>query len=113
MRSPSRDNQKPTIIEENVINEYKKSQEGAPVRTTSAFHSILPPHIKHFHQVSSGRGGLGNISRSRTRDSATIPIVHSTGKGGVGSLVAGNGSIAEKHEDGIKDEKWYVLKVAS
>jgi hypothetical protein len=38
MRSPSRDPQKRSIKEEEVIEEHKKSQVGAPVRTTDAFH---------------------------------------------------------------------------
>ena len=51
MRSPSRDNRNvPTIeedlnIEEDLIKEYKKSQEAVPVRTTSAF----PSHFSASH----------------------------------------------------------------
>jgi len=82
IRSPSRDDRKVPNSEKDVIEEYKRSQEGAP--------------------VSSGRGGVGNISRSRTRDSATIPIVPSTVRGGVGNIVAGNGSVAKSD---FKDEK--------
>lgn len=46
MRSPSRDPQKPSIKEQEVIKDYQNSQVGAPVRYHS-LHSIpiLPPHI--------------------------------------------------------------------
>jgi len=79
IRSPSRDIHKAPIMhgveEEDVIKEYKKSQESVP--------------------VSSGRGGLGNINRSRSRDPASIRIDHPTG--GVGNIVARN-SLAESDE---------------
>ena len=42
MRSPSRDSRKPSMKEEDIIEDYKKSHKDAPVRTISAFHSILP-----------------------------------------------------------------------
>jgi hypothetical protein len=84
MRSPSRDNREPSNKEKDIISEYKKkrSEEGAP--------------------VSSGRGGLGNINRSRTpstREPATIPIVHSTGK-------TGEDSVADRKDD-IKDGEYH------
>jgi hypothetical protein len=63
IRSPSRDIQDPITnrFEQDVMKEYKKSQEGA--------------------LVSSGRGGLGNIHRSRSRDLASNPI-YSTSRSG-------------------------------
>jgi len=59
MSSPTRDPQKRSIKEEEVIEEHLKSQIGAP--------------------VSSGRGGLGNISRSRVRDAGLVENI-ATGK---------------------------------
>jgi len=63
---------------------------------------------------STGRGGLGNISRSRSRGPAvaTIPeVVHSTGRGGMGNFSPGRAGEAEildeeerkrlHHEEGI------------
>lgn len=104
MRSPSRDihceTQNRSTEEKDVIKGYINSQVDAPVRITSA---ILPhsyPNI--FIQVSSGRGGLGNFTRSRT-DSTT------RGKAGVENFAAGNGSTAERHEN----EEQYVLDFAS
>ena len=45
--------------------------------------------------MSSGRGGLGNINRSRSRDPAYNFIVYSSGDGGEGYIVADDGSISE------------------
>jgi len=42
-----------------------------------------------FLKQSSGRGGLGNINRSRSRDPNDIPFVHSSGRGGVGNIHPG------------------------
>lgn len=49
-----------------------------------------------FLQISSGRGGIGNIrntsdSRSRSRP----PAVHSTGRGGAGNIYPGDGHIPD------------------
>ena len=91
MRSPSRDPQKRSIKEEEVIKEHQNLQVNAPVSTTYIpFHSLFTPN--GFQQVSSGRGGLGNISRSRVRDAGAT----------------GKNSIDEKHEDGIKKDEQYV-----
>ncbi|KAF8810917.1 hypothetical protein BYT27DRAFT_7185238 [Phlegmacium glaucopus] len=84
LRSPSRDvhkNPASDSVEEDVIREYKASQEGAP--------------------VSTGRGGLGNINRSRSRDPSTGPrsSFHSTGRGGAGNLVADEGSVTERIDE--------------
>jgi len=46
---------------------------------------------------SSGRGGIGNISRSRSR--GREPLLHSTGRGGVGNIVPGDGHTPELDED--------------
>jgi len=78
LRSPSRDPNstgrvEPDAAEQEVIREYVASHEGA------------------VH--SSGRGGLGNITRSRSRDpSATPNLVYSTGRGGAGNIVHGEGA---------------------
>lgn len=45
MRSPSRDPQKRSIKEEEVIKEHQNSQLSAPVRTTFTSLSILLSHI--------------------------------------------------------------------
>ncbi|KAF8147707.1 hypothetical protein B0H34DRAFT_785807 [Crassisporium funariophilum] len=78
IRSPSRDVSKPpaveTVNEDDVIKEYKASQEGA------AF--------------STGRGGLGNIDRSRSREPTNKPV-YSTGRGGAGNIKSGDGGHAE------------------
>lgn len=48
MRSPSRDNREPSNEEKRVIKDYKDLHKDEPVRTTSAFHSTLPPHMQAF-----------------------------------------------------------------
>jgi len=84
LRSPSRDGQKTRDVEEDVIiREYRMSQEGAP--------------------VSTGRGGIGNISRSRSREpAASNPTFHSTGRGGVGNLVEDEESLPESIDEDLK-----------
>jgi len=77
IRSPSRDVLKPDLTEtadENVVRKHIVSDETAP--------------------HSTGRGGLGNISRSRSREPhSTVPggSIHSTGRGGVGNIHPGLG----------------------
>jgi len=51
--------------------------------------------LSHF-QHSSGRGGLGNMSRSRSRGPG---VVHSTGRGGAGNIASGDGLGADLAED--------------
>ncbi|KJA14266.1 hypothetical protein HYPSUDRAFT_49329 [Hypholoma sublateritium FD-334 SS-4] len=72
LRSPSRDPAPAAgdAAEQDVIREYTAAHEGAP--------------------VSSGRGGIGNITHSRSR-SRPPPAVHSTGRGGAGNIVPGDG----------------------
>jgi len=82
IRSPSRDIRDPITnrFEKDVINKYNKSQEDA--------------------LVSSGRGGLGNINRSRSRDPASN-LIYSTGRSG---SVADDSSAAESiNEDELKN----------
>ncbi|EAU82241.2 hypothetical protein CC1G_12029 [Coprinopsis cinerea okayama7 len=65
LRSPSRDVSKgPDRVEKEVIDSYVASQQDAP--------------------VSIGRGGLGNINRSRSRDPTSVRV--STGRGGAGNI---------------------------
>jgi hypothetical protein len=60
-----------------------------------------------LYQHSSGRGGLGNINRSRSR-SREPTHVHSTGRGGLGNIKPGDAppdieeeqSLRHSHEDG-------------
>ena len=64
--------------------------------------SLIPVADLHL-KYSSGRGGIGNINRSRSRDPTSNidrsrsrdPAVHSSGRGGAGNIHAGDGSIAE------------------
>ncbi|EGO03164.1 hypothetical protein SERLA73DRAFT_69068 [Serpula lacrymans var. lacrymans S7.3] len=44
---------------------------------------------------SSGRGGLGNISASRSRSKGPSPALHSTGRGGAGNIQYGDGLNAD------------------
>ncbi|KIM36012.1 hypothetical protein M413DRAFT_78783 [Hebeloma cylindrosporum] len=86
LRSPSRDPSKPPVIdvvEQEAIREYVTAHENAP--------------------YSSGRGGIGNINRSRSREPTSNidrsrsrdPHVHSSGRGGAGNIYPGDGSVAE------------------
>ncbi|CAA7268549.1 unnamed protein product [Cyclocybe aegerita] len=91
IRSPSRDPSKPSApvdsTEQDVIEKYVASQEGAA--------------------RSSGRGGLGNIARSRSRDPTSqgttattgTAAVFSTGRGGAGNIHAGHSVAEEIDED--------------
>jgi hypothetical protein len=80
MRSPSREVSDPSSPisekEQKVIKDYLASHDAAP--------------------HSSGRGGLGNIDRSRSRDPHTP--VHSTGRGGAGNIHTGH-TISEAVDD--------------
>lgn len=56
--------------------------------------------IKH----STGRGGFGNINRSRSRDSYSV-AVHSSGRGGVGNIHPGAGLSETIDEERKKIDK--------
>jgi hypothetical protein len=78
IRSPSRDpsgqrHETPgvTDYEQKVIQDHLSAEQDAP--------------------YSSGRGGFGNMSRSRSRGPALPTPVHSTGKGGTGNIKPGYG----------------------
>lgn len=78
-------------------------------------HTLILLYIQH----SSGRGGVGNISTSRSRSrgpnslhrdstGTTItpllhanapPLLHSTGRGGAGNIITGDGVSAEVHDE--------------
>jgi hypothetical protein len=95
LRSPSRDPNKPITdaTEQEVIREYVVAHEG------------------DVH--SSGRGGIGNINRSRSREPTSAinrsrsrdPHVHSSGRGGAGNIHPGDGSIAETFDE---DERKHI-----
>lgn len=73
MHSPSRESAPAArnTVEQDVIREYAAAREGAP--------------------MSTGRGGIGNISqessRSRSRPAAAV---YSTGRGGAGNIISGD-----------------------
>ncbi|KJA13777.1 hypothetical protein HYPSUDRAFT_209258 [Hypholoma sublateritium FD-334 SS-4] len=63
--------------EQDVVREYAAAHEGAP--------------------VSSGRGGLGNISQGSSRAPAIPPAaVYSTGRGGAGNMLPGDARRVEQ-----------------
>jgi len=81
IHSPSRDASRDSgargvsEYEKQVIHDHLVAEQGAP--------------------HSSGRGGLGNMStsRSRSRGPASPPLVHSTGRGGIGNIKPGHGDV--------------------
>ncbi|KAF9475298.1 hypothetical protein BDN70DRAFT_883874 [Pholiota conissans] len=109
LHSPSRDGSRvrptPDAAEQEVIRDYVAAHENVP--------------------FSSGRGGIGNIARSRSRDpnsdarTATSPVrhttthishtVHSTGRGGAGNIYPGDGISAdvidEQARRGVSQER--------
>ncbi|KAH7909278.1 hypothetical protein BJ138DRAFT_1136676 [Hygrophoropsis aurantiaca] len=52
-------------------------------------------HAEANQVRSSGRGGMGNISGSRSRSRGPSPAVHSTGRGGAGNILYGDGVNAD------------------
>jgi len=102
LRSPSRD--VPTRNgDEDVIKQYKHSQEDAPFSTgrggmgnmarsrsrDPASKSLIPPSVN---------GGLGN-PRSRSRDPVYDSIVHTPGRGGLGNHLAAESFVESIDED--------------
>ncbi|KAG1831458.1 hypothetical protein DFJ58DRAFT_736616 [Suillus subalutaceus] len=80
MRSPSQDlvrdhSQTVTILNEHAAVQAEYEQQ------------VKKHHAESNSILSSGRGGLGNISSSRSRSRG--PLVHSTGRGGVGNIQHG------------------------
>jgi hypothetical protein len=86
MRSPSRDAASPS--RERLEREREILQQHAELEKT-AIHS-------------TGRGGVGNISRSRSRGPSPLvnPPIHSSGRGGLGNFAPGTGDtrIVEEEE---------------
>jgi hypothetical protein len=90
IRSPSRDPAKvdPTdAADHKVVHEHMVADESAP--------------------HSSGRGGLGNINRSRSREphsttNSTSNPVHSSGRGGAGNIHPGAVSATIDEEERLK-----------
>jgi len=63
---------------------------------------VLQRHAEARMEVhSTGRGGLGNIDRSRSRSRSQAPVVHSSGRGGAGNIKHGLGD--PEHVD-IQDD---------
>ncbi|KAG1884273.1 hypothetical protein F4604DRAFT_1574700 [Suillus subluteus] len=80
MRSPSQDlvrdhPQTVTILNDNAAVQAEYEQQ------------VKKHHAESNPMLSAGRGGLGNISSSRSRSRG--PLVHSTGRGGVGNIQHG------------------------
>jgi len=63
------------------------------IRELSREHEIIENHRKteegQIH--STGRGGFGNMDRSRSRSREPNKVVHSSGRGGFGNIAAGDG----------------------
>jgi len=80
MRAPSQEVGKNYPQTVTILNEYAAVQAGYEQQVKKHHAESNPIH-------SSGRGGLGNISGSRSRPRG--PILHSTGRGGVGNIQFG------------------------
>ncbi|KAI6142750.1 hypothetical protein BKA82DRAFT_1000164 [Pisolithus tinctorius] len=83
MRSPSRDPGAVRPVHEDVIAESPYEQR------------ILREHAAAEVVHSSGRGGAGNITRSRSRSRGPGLVLHSTGRGGAGNMLTGDGRSSE------------------
>lgn len=83
MRAPSQEVGKDYPQTVTILNEHAAVQAGYEQQVKKHHAESNPIH-------SSGRGGLGNISGSRSRSRG--PIVHSTGRGGVGNIQYGPGT---------------------
>lgn len=76
------------MSDKNFVKEHLAVDENAPVCICLKFHFLFQFFFSFFKH-SSGRGGLGNINRSRSRDPHDTPLVHSSGRGGVGNIHSG------------------------
>ncbi|KAG6330674.1 hypothetical protein ID866_8417 [Astraeus odoratus] len=63
---------------------------------------IVREHAAAEGVFSSGRGGAGNITRSRSRSRGPAVALHSTGRGGVGNIQHGDG---RSSGDVIRDQE--------
>ncbi|KAG8716399.1 hypothetical protein FRC11_013382 [Ceratobasidium sp. 423] len=82
IRSPSRDpeaDMRALSREREIIEDHRRSEEG------------------QIH--STGRGGYGNMDRSRSRSREPSKTVHSSGRGGFGNISAGDGHGLENLEE--------------
>ncbi|KAG9092767.1 hypothetical protein FRC06_011804 [Ceratobasidium sp. 370] len=73
------------------------------IRELSREHEIIETHRKSEEgQIhSTGRGGFGNMERSRSRSREPNKVLHSSGRGGFGNIVNGDGhSLADLEEEG-------------
>lgn len=82
MRSPSQEVGRDYPQTVNILNEHAAVQAEYEQQVKKHHAEANPIH-------SSGRGGLGNISGSRSRSRG--PITHSTGRGGAGNIQYGAG----------------------
>ncbi|KAG2143529.1 uncharacterized protein EDB93DRAFT_1088117 [Suillus bovinus] len=74
----------------NILNEHAAVQAGYEQQIKKHHAEANPIH-------SSGRGGLGNISGSRSRSRG--PIVHSTGRGGAGNIQYGAATTVDNMDE--------------
>lgn len=83
MRSPSRDPARfphdPSVpsVHEDLVAESPYEQR------------ILREHAAAEEVHHTGRGGVGNITRSRSRSRGPVVTLHSTGRGGAGNMLSG------------------------
>ncbi|KAH7921659.1 hypothetical protein BV22DRAFT_1107076 [Leucogyrophana mollusca] len=71
-----------------IISEHASAQ--------ADYEAQLRKHHAETNPVrSSGRGGIGNISGSRSRSRGPSPAMHSTGRGGAGNIIYGDGVNAD------------------
>ncbi|QRV89572.1 hypothetical protein RhiJN_17590 [Ceratobasidium sp. AG-Ba] len=72
------------------------------IREMSREHEIIENHrkIEEGQIHSTGRGGFGNMDRSRSRSREPNRVVHSSGRGGFGNIAAGDGrDLADLEEE--------------
>jgi len=74
------------------IQTTRASPRTSPLRRTPSEQEVVDTHNAANKDAprSTGRGGLGNISRSRSRGHAVAEVVHSTGRGGMGNIKPGD-----------------------
>jgi len=82
IRSPSQDVGKDHPQTATILNQHAAVQ--------AEYEQNIKKHHAESNPVhSSGRGGLGNISGSRSRSRGPTLAIHSTGRGGVGNIQYG------------------------
>ncbi|CAE6519254.1 unnamed protein product [Rhizoctonia solani] len=91
IRSPSRDpeaDMRALSREREIIEDHRKSEEG--------------------QIYSTGRGGYGNMDRSRSRSREPSKPVHSSGRGGFGNITPGDGHGLENLEEEERAHRAHV-----